>query len=75
MDSLQLTTGMGEMVLAACEMRDEGKDAASIAQAMQDLIGRVNVSLSLIRWSTWKRWALHRRHRVWRESFESKALH
>ena len=44
MDSLQLTTGMGEMVLAACEMRDEGKDAASIAQAMQDLIGRVNVS-------------------------------
>ena len=32
------------MVLAACEMRDEGKDAASIAQAMQDLIGRVNVS-------------------------------
>ena len=43
-DSLQLTTGMGEMVLAACEMRDEGKDAASIAQAMQDLIGRVNVS-------------------------------
>ena len=43
-DSQQLTTGMGLMVLNACRMRDEGMDAASIAQAMQEMIPRVNVS-------------------------------
>lgn len=51
-DSLQLTTGMGEMVLAACEMRDEGKDAASIAQACRTLLAGSMSVLSLIRWST-----------------------
>lgn len=75
-DSLQLTTGMGEMVLAACEMRDEGKDAASIAQAMQDLIGRVNVSFVIDTLEyMWKGGRCTGRHRVWRESFESKALY
>lgn len=43
-DSQQLTTGMGLMLLEACRMRDEGQDAASIAQAMQAMIPRVNVS-------------------------------
>lgn len=43
-DTLKLTTGVGEMLLAACQMRDEGKDAATIAQAMVDLIPKVNVS-------------------------------
>ncbi|MDY3015204.1 MAG: DegV family protein [Evtepia sp.] len=43
-DTRQLTTGMGEMLLVACRMRDEGKDAATIVQAMQDLISKVNVS-------------------------------
>ena len=43
-DSQQLTTGMGLMVLNACRMRDEGMDAASIAQAMEEMIPRVNVS-------------------------------
>ena len=44
-DTLKLTTGVGEMLLAACQMRDEGKDAATIAQAMVDLIPKVNVSV------------------------------
>ncbi len=43
-DTLQLTTGVGEMLLSACQMRDEGKDAATIAQAMKELIPKVNVS-------------------------------
>lgn len=43
-DTRQLTTGICEMLIVACGMRDEGKDAATIAQAMQDMIGRVNVS-------------------------------
>ena len=43
-DTLKLTTGVGEMLLAACQMRYEGKDAATIAQAMVDLIPKVNVS-------------------------------
>lgn len=46
-DSQQLTTGMGEMVLAACGMRDKGMDAASIARAMEEMIPRVNVSFVL----------------------------
>ena len=46
-DSQQLTTGMGEMILAACGMRDKGMDAASIAQAMEEMIPRVNVSFVL----------------------------
>ena len=43
-DTHKLTTGVGEMVLAACKMRDEGMDAASIAKAMEEMIPRVNVS-------------------------------
>ena len=43
-DTHKLTTGVGEMVLAACKMRDEGMDAASIAKAMEAMIPRVNVS-------------------------------
>ena len=43
-DTRKLTTGVGEMVLAACKMRDEGMDAASIAKAMEEMIPRVNVS-------------------------------
>ena len=43
-DTRKLTTGICEMLIVACGMRDEGKDAATIAQAMQDMIGRVNVS-------------------------------
>ncbi len=46
-DSQQLTTGMGEMILAACGMRDKGMDAASIARAMEEMIPRVNVSFVL----------------------------
>lgn len=44
MDSLQLTTGMGEMVLAACEMRMREKTQPPLPRRCQDLIGRVNVS-------------------------------
>lgn len=43
-DTHKLTTGVGEMVLAACKMRDEGMDASSIAKAMEEMIPRVNVS-------------------------------
>lgn len=43
-DTRKLTTGMGQMLLEACRLRDEGKDAQTIAQAMQDLIPKVNVS-------------------------------
>lgn len=43
-DSRQLTTGMSEMLLAACRMRDEGMDAASIVEAVQALIPKVNTS-------------------------------
>lgn len=43
-DTLQLTTGVGEMLLTACQMRDEGKDAVTIAEAMKALIPKVNVS-------------------------------
>jgi DegV family protein with EDD domain len=43
-DSQQLTTGMGQMVLAACRMRDEGKDAKTIVEAMQAMIPKVNTS-------------------------------
>lgn len=43
-DSRQLTTGMGLMLLEACRMRDDGQQAAAIAQAMEEMIGRVNVS-------------------------------
>ncbi|MCI5499279.1 MAG: DegV family protein [Clostridiales bacterium] len=43
-DTLKLTTGVGQMLFAACRMRDEGKDAATIAQAMVEMIPRVNVS-------------------------------
>lgn len=43
-DSRSLTTGMGLMALHACRLRDEGMDAASIAQALRDLIPKVNVS-------------------------------
>lgn len=43
-DSQKLTSGMAEMVLAACALRDAGKPAAHIAQAMTDMIPRVNVS-------------------------------
>lgn len=43
-DTRKLTTGICEMLIVACGMRDEGKDAAAIAQAMQDMIPRVNVS-------------------------------
>lgn len=43
-DTRKLTTGMGEMLLEACRLRDEGKDAAFIVQAMEDLIPKVNVS-------------------------------
>lgn len=46
-DSQQLTTGMGEMILAACGMRDKGMDAASIARSMEEMIPRVNVSFVL----------------------------
>lgn len=43
-DTLQLTTGVGQMLLTACKLRDEGMDAPSIAQAMTELIPKVNVS-------------------------------
>lgn len=43
-DTRQLTTGMSELLLAACRMRDEGNDAASIVQAVKDLIPKVNTS-------------------------------
>lgn len=43
-DTRKLTTGMGQMLLEACRLRDEGKDAQTIVQAMQDLIPKVNVS-------------------------------
>ncbi len=43
-DTLQLTTGMGHMALAASRMRDEGMDAASIAAAMKEMSAKVNVS-------------------------------
>lgn len=43
-DTQQLTTGMGQMILEACRMRDEGIDAATIAKAMIDLIPKVDTS-------------------------------
>lgn len=43
-DTRQLTTGMGQMLLEACRLRDEGKDAQTIVQAMVDLIPKVNTS-------------------------------
>lgn len=46
-DTRKLTTGITEMAIHACKLRDQGMDAASIAQAMIDLIPKVNVSFVL----------------------------
>ena len=43
-DSRSLTTGMGLLVLHACKLRDEGMDAASIAEEVRALIPKANVS-------------------------------
>lgn len=43
-DTQQLTTGIAQMLVVACRMRDNGMDAASIAKAMPALIPKVDTS-------------------------------
>ena len=43
-DSKALSTGQGLLVLKACDMRDEGKSAAEIEEAINELKTRVNTS-------------------------------
>lgn len=43
-DSKALSTGQGLLVLKACDMRDEGKSAAEIEEAIDELKTRVNTS-------------------------------
>ncbi len=43
-DSKALSTGQGLLVLKACDMRDEGKSAAEIEAAIDELKTRVNTS-------------------------------
>ena len=43
-DSKALSTGQGLLVLKACDMRDEGKSAAEIEEAIDELKMRVNTS-------------------------------
>lgn len=43
-DSKALSTGQGLLVLKACDMRDEGKSAAEIEEAINELRTRVNTS-------------------------------
>ncbi len=43
-DSRALSTGQGLLVLKACDMRDEGKSAAEIEEAINELRTRVNTS-------------------------------
>ncbi len=43
-DSKALSTGQGLLVLAACDMRDEGKTADEIITAIEELKTRVNTS-------------------------------
>lgn len=46
-DTRSLTTGISLMAIHACRLRDEGKDARTIVQAMLDLIPKANVSFVL----------------------------
>lgn len=46
-DTRSLTTGITLMAIHACRLRDEGKDARTIVQAMLDLIPKANVSFVL----------------------------
>ncbi len=46
-DSRNLSTGIGLLVLRACELRDEGKSAGEIADEIQTLIPRVDTSFVL----------------------------
>lgn len=46
-DTRQLTTGMGQMLLEACRLRDEGKSAQEIVEAMHAMIPKVNTSFVL----------------------------
>ena len=46
-DSRNLSTGIGLLVLRACELRDEGKSAGEIAQEIYALIPRVDTSFVL----------------------------
>lgn len=43
-DSRALSTGQGLLVLKACDMRDEGKSASEIEEAINELRTRVNTS-------------------------------
>lgn len=43
-DTSQLTTGMSQLLLVACRMRDEGETAQSIVQRIISLIPKVNTS-------------------------------
>ncbi len=43
-DSMALSSGQGLLVMKACDMRDEGKSAAEIEEAILDLRTRVNTS-------------------------------
>ncbi len=43
-DTLQLTTGIAQLLLVACRMRDEGANAASIVEKVKSLIHKVNTS-------------------------------
>ena len=43
-DSKALSTGQGLLVLKACDLRDEGKSAAEIEEAINELKTRVNTS-------------------------------
>jgi len=46
-DTRSLTNGITQMAIHACRLRDEGKDAETIVQAMQELIPKANVSFVL----------------------------
>lgn len=46
-DSCSLSTGIGLLVLKACELREQGKEAAEIAQIITDLIPKSHASFVL----------------------------
>lgn len=51
-DSENLSTGIGLLVLEAAIMAEQGHTAAEITTAVSELIPKVRASLSLIRWYT-----------------------
>ncbi|GHU69658.1 degV domain-containing protein [Clostridia bacterium] len=46
-NSQSLSSGIGELVLAACDLANEGRSAAEIAKALTDVIPRVRASFVL----------------------------